>query len=66
MDHHFEVRAVDQAGNFDLTPAEYTWRIHAGVEEDGTEECGPDESLGVDCTVAGSRRTRASPPRRAS
>ncbi len=53
VDHHFEVRAVDQAGNFDLTPAEYTWRIEAGVEEDGTEECGPGETLGVDCTVAG-------------
>ncbi|MDZ5622522.1 right-handed parallel beta-helix repeat-containing protein [Nocardioides sp. HM23] len=53
MDHHFEVRAVDQAGNFDLTPAEYTWRIEAGVHEDGTEECGPGETLGVDCKVAG-------------
>jgi CSLREA domain-containing protein len=53
MDHHFEVRAVDQAGNFDLTPAEYRWRIEPGVEEDGTEECGPGETLGVDCTVAG-------------
>ncbi|WP_165821285.1 right-handed parallel beta-helix repeat-containing protein [Nocardioides gansuensis] len=53
VDHHFEVRAVDQAGNFDLTPAEYTWRIEPGVEEDGTEECGPGETLGVDCTVAG-------------
>ncbi|SDU18316.1 parallel beta-helix repeat (two copies) [Jiangella alkaliphila] len=53
MDHHFEVRAVDQAGNFDLTPAEYTWRIEPGVEEDGTEECGPGETLGVDCAAAG-------------
>ncbi|WP_162605917.1 right-handed parallel beta-helix repeat-containing protein [Jiangella aurantiaca] len=53
MDHHFEVRAIDQAGNFDPTPAEFTWRIEAGVEEDGTEECGPGETLGVDCTVAG-------------
>ncbi|HEV2950708.1 MAG TPA: right-handed parallel beta-helix repeat-containing protein, partial [Actinomycetota bacterium] len=64
VDHHFEVRAVDQAGNFDLTPAEYAWRIEPGVEEDGSEECGLGEVLGVDClsaAVAPDTRITAAP-----
>ncbi len=53
MTHKFEVRAVDQAGNFDLTPIVYEWTIEAGVEEDGSEECAFGETPGVnDCTVA--------------
>jgi CSLREA domain-containing protein len=37
--HHFEVRARDQADNFDLTPATYDWEIDITVVDEGT---GPD------------------------
>jgi parallel beta-helix repeat protein len=37
--HRFEVRAVDQADNFDLTPVVHEWVIDARLEEEGT---GPD------------------------
>ncbi|HEX7255365.1 MAG TPA: right-handed parallel beta-helix repeat-containing protein [Gaiellaceae bacterium] len=40
-EHKFEVRAVDWAGNFDPTPAEYVWTIHAGVEDEGQNEIPP-------------------------
>jgi parallel beta-helix repeat protein len=37
--HHFEVRALDQADNRDLTPATYDWEVIPGVVDD---EAGPD------------------------
>src|SRR5918992_3182628 len=40
-EHRLEVRAVDWAGNFDLTPAVYEWTIHAGVDEQGQNESPP-------------------------
>ncbi|MCL4830278.1 MAG: tandem-95 repeat protein [Caldilinea sp.] len=29
--HHFRVRAIDAAGNVDLTPASYSWTVNASV-----------------------------------
>ena len=52
--HHFEVRAMDQADNFDLTPATYDWEIDVTVVEEG------------DGAGLGRRRTPASRPRRAA
>ena len=40
-EHHFEVRAVDANDNFDLTPAEYVWTVHAGVDDVGQNESPP-------------------------
>jgi parallel beta-helix repeat protein len=40
-EHRLEVRAVDWAGIFDPTPAEYEWTIHAGVDDEGQNESPP-------------------------
>jgi parallel beta-helix repeat protein len=40
-EHKLEVRAVDWAGNFDTTPAEYVWTVHAGVDDQGQNESPP-------------------------
>ena len=37
--HHFEVRALDQADNVDLTPATHDWEVDITIEDDAL---GPD------------------------
>jgi parallel beta-helix repeat protein len=39
--HHFEVRAVDQVDNFDLTQAVHEWEIHLGADDSDTLEDPP-------------------------
>ncbi len=63
-EHKFEVRAIDWTTNWDLTPAVYEWEIHAGVEEEGEDECGPLGVPGFDCVhpaVAPETRITAAP-----
>ncbi len=43
--HHFEVRAYDQAGNFDLTPATFTWVVEPMPEGSGPDVIAPNTSL---------------------
>ena len=50
-EHHFEVRAHDEADNFDATPATYDWVINPGA---------PDGDLGPDL-VAPDTRLAAAP-----
>ena len=65
--HKFEVRALDQVGNFDLTPEVYEWTITAGVEEDGVNECGPGSPPPrAAASTSAWRRRRGSRTRRVS
>ena len=48
--HHFEVRALDQGDNRDLTPATYDWSIEAGAD---LEDTGPDATTPETRLVSG-------------
>jgi len=43
--HHLEVRAYDQSGNFDLTPATFDWIIEPMPDGSGPDTIAPNTSL---------------------